>query len=220
MSPSPQALEQSLFKLFDVSAVTLDDLEGFNALVQPVFEKLSAIKAMRQYLIGSASCPRILGALVYSTQGRSEVIEWLSMGMPIKLLYQCMMADGGGWSKVGVKLPLEDLIISGGPEWDFDYKWVNGFDHGTAIPGLLEAVLKRALHQGHEALLLQGISLETLEKLLIVHPDLLVALCKKARITSLASPEQASIPDIAQEIIKILLDPVQSIQKVLLRRAY
>lgn len=217
MSPSPQTLEQSLLKVFKFSPNLLKNLDTFERIVQPVFDKASAIKAMRQYLIGSVSCPRILGALVYAAQGHVEIKEWLSMGMPIRLLYQCMLYDGGPWAKIGAPLPLADTIIHGGPEWDFDYKLLNGLDATTATPGLVEAVLRRAMCQGHEQRLVNALSLETLERLLKDHPDALSELIASAR-KDLAA--EANVADLAQSVIKATLDPVESIRKVLLRQAY
>lgn len=220
MSPSPQTLEQSLFKVFKFSPTILKDLDSFGRVVQPVFDKASAIKAMRQYLIGSVSCPRILGTLVYAAQGHVEIKEWLSMGMPIRLLYQCMLHDGGPWAKIGAPLPLADTIIHGGAEWDFDYKLLNGLDATTATPGLVDAVLRRAMNQGHEQALVKALSLETLELLLQGYPAALAPLIANARKALGADAEFANVADLAQGVLKATLDPVASIQKVLLRQAY
>ncbi|MDT8924778.1 hypothetical protein RBE51_18455 [Pseudomonas taiwanensis] len=220
MSPSPQALEHSLFKVIKFSPSLLNDRDAFEQVVQPVFDKASAIKAMRQYLVGSASCPRILGALVYATQGHAEIKDWLSMGMPIRLLYQCMLYDGGPWAKIGAQLPLADTIIHGGPEWDFDYKLLNGLDPTTATPGLVDAVLRRAMHQGHEQSLVKALSLETLELLIQGYSVALAPLIVKARKVLGEDSGIVNVADLAQAVLKATLAPVESIQKVLLRHAY
>lgn len=220
MSPSCQALEQSLFKVFEISPATLSDLDSFADSLKPVFAKASAIKAMRQYLTGSVSCPRILGTLVYSGQGHIEIKEWLAQGMPIKLLYQCMLFDGGPWVHVGGNLPLADAIIRGGADWDFDYKLLNGLDRTTVIPGLVEAVLKRAIYQKHENTLVKALSLETLEGLIHDYPDTFAQLTSKACLAPGVTSKTASVTDIAQGMLQAFLDPVLSIQKTLLRRPY
>ena len=220
MSPSPQALENTLFKAFEISSATLADLTAFDAVLEPVFEKASAIKAMRQYLVGTNSCPRILGALVYSSQGHVEIGEWLDAGMPIRLLYRCMMSDAGAWAQVGAPLPLTRTIIESGQEWDFDYKLLNSLDYATCIPGLVEAILQRAVRHHHESELLEAVTLKTLEGLLERHREVLEALVIKAKNSPTYQASGDSITDLALDLVRSLLDPVLSIKKVLLRPPY
>lgn len=76
------------------------------------------------------------------------------------------------------------------------------------------------MNQGHEQALVKALSLETLELLLQGYPAALAPLIANARKALGADAEFANVADLAQGVLKATLDPVASIQKVLLRQAY
>lgn len=215
MSHNPQALEKSLFKIFEISADAFADTVAFSNRVKPFFQKASAIKAMRQYLKGDQQCPRILGILLYSDHGNAEIRNWVGKGMPIELLYKCMLFDGGYLAQLGLELPLAHDIETGDVAWNFDYKLLNGLQIDSAVPGLVEAVLKRAIHKGDEAAMIKALNLATLSEFIERHGEILRPLIARCTPPNLESNESLKTVDIALEAIRSYLPPLDAIHKML-----
>jgi hypothetical protein len=215
MSHNPQALEKSLFKVFEISVEAFADKIEFNNRVSPFFQKASAVKAMRQYLKGDQQCPRILGILLYSDHGNAEIRNWVSKGMPIELLYKCMLFDGGYLAQLGLELPLAHDIETGDTAWDFDYKLLNGLQIDSAVPGLVEAVLKRAIYKGGEAALVQALNLATLTAFIEQHGEILRPLIARCTPANMAPNDTFKTVDIALEAIRSYLPPLDAIHKML-----
>lgn len=214
-SPSPLALEKSLKRKISGTPAIVSDASQFEELCAPYFSKSSAIKAMKAYLAGRDSAPKVLGCLIYSKAGRSELHSWIEAGMPATLLYRSMLHDGGPWKDGNPGFALQEAIIAGDDRWDFDYRLLTDSIFPEAVvPGFMEAIVKRAVHRGQIKQMVSILPQRALSALIAAFPQAF------AEISDYPQKESKPTPvEIARAICAHWLPPERSIMKMLLHSA-
>ena len=169
-----QLLDRMLSKMFQTNDKIVLDRPAFDALIEPILHKRSVRENIHSYLSSQSTSPRIMAMLVYSTPGNELLRELVEeKGMPARLLYSALMLDGSNWSALKAPLPLHDLIVNGGPLWDFaPEEWFDRYEPINAFPGVIYAFVERFRKAGRIDQPLRHLRLLDLTLLLEAEPGL------------------------------------------------
>lgn len=215
-----QLLDRALSKVFHPNDPVVLDEEAFDNLIDPMLQKRTCKENVQAYLSSGSTSPRILAMLIYSAAGNQQLIDWVEeKGMPVRLLYSCMIFDGAAWVQLDapIREALAERIVTGGEKWDFDpAEFLQGVARSNAFPGALDLLVKRLRAQGNVTQVYRHLPVETIALYLEIQPSLF-----QPEIDALSDDLRALInpdyyyEDLTKCLIRQNMERTEAIAKVL-----